>query len=384
MTTEATTISATEDLEDLVTVQAYREWQAQEGVPIVTGYYVEDLGTLELAPWPRKGGRGAFVNLEGTGGVNDMQVLEIPPGGALNPERHLYEALVYVISGRGSTSVWYDQAKRQTFEWGAGSLFSIPLNASYQLYNGSGLQAARLVFVTTAPTIMNLFHNNEFIFENPFVFRDRFADQESYFSGDGKMYRRARNKVWETNFVPDVRAIPLHSWKERGAGGRNVMLELARNSCGAHISQFPVGTYKKAHRHGPGAHVIILDGVGFSTLWQEGEPAMRADWKVNSVVVPPANWFHQHFNTGAEPARYLALRFTGRRFSTSEQWGGDRADVSVKLGGFQLEYDDEDPAVHQTFETELAQHGARCRMRGQVAWCTSDEGLGDLENLPAG
>jgi mannose-6-phosphate isomerase-like protein (cupin superfamily) len=374
MITEATATAEHEELENLDTIYTYKEWQATEGIPVVTGFYVEDLATLELAPYPRRGGRGAFVNLEGTGGVNDMHVLEITPGGALNPERHMYEAMAYVIGGRGSTAVWYDGARKQTFEWGPGSLFAIPLNANYQLFNGSGAQPARLVLVTNAPTIMNLFHNDDFIFNNPFVFADRFSDEEGYFSGDGKLYRKNRNRIWETNFVPDVRTIVLHEWKERGAGGRNVLFELARNSMAAHVSQFPVGTYKKAHRHGPGAHVVILTGIGFSTLWQEAQQPTRVNWKVNSVVVPPSNWFHQHFNTGPEPARYLALKFSGRRFFLSDQFRQEGADVSVALGGCQLEYEDENRKVHRTFEAELAENGAQCGMRGLVQWCTADEG----------
>ncbi len=360
-------------LEEMGTVNTYQEWQADEGVPVVTGFYVDDLETLDLAPWPRRGGRGVFVNLEGTGGVNDMHVVEIPPGGALTPERHLYEAMAYVVSGRGSTAVWYDEAHKQVFEWGRGSLFAIPLNATYQLFNASGSQPARLALVTNAPTVLNLFHSRAFVFDNPYTFRDRFSGEAGYFNGEGKLYRRARTRLWETNFVPDVRGVSLHSWKERGAGGRNVLLELAHNSMGAHISEFPVGTYKKAHAHGPGAHVIILDGHGFSTLWQEGREVTRVDWKPNSVVVPPSNWYHQHFNTGAHPARYLALKFAGRRYFLGDQWAGDRSDVSVKQGGMQVEYEDEDPAVHRTFEAELAENGAACHMRGLLPWCTGTE-----------
>ena len=59
----------------------------------------------------------------------------------------------------------------------------------------------------------------------------------------------------------------------RGAGGINVVLEMAENSSKAHVSGFPVGTDKKAHRHGPGAHLLnperrrrLLDAV------DEGRP----------------------------------------------------------------------------------------------------------------
>jgi len=371
-TAPGATTPATE-LDELKTIFPYRAWQQAEGLARVEGYYVEDLATLPLQVWPRRGVKGTFVNLEGTGGVNDLQLIELPAGGASNPERHLFEALVYVVSGSGSASVWYDEQQKQTFEWGSGSLFAIPLNAHYRFFNASGLRPARLAMVTNAPTVMNLFHNQEFIFDNPFVFRDRFRGESNYFDGSGKLWRRARNRVWETNFVRDVRTIELHSWAARGANGRNVLFELAQNSTSAHVSEFPVGTYKKAHRHGPGAHVIILYGTGFSTLWPEGKEPIRCNWKPNSVVVPPNNWFHQHFNTGPEPASYLALKFSGRRYSQNEQLqsGADNADVSLKDGGNQLEYEDEDRDIHATFEAELRANGGECRMQGLIPWCTS-------------
>ena len=61
------------------------------GIPIVRGVGVYDVRELALAPWKRMGGRGTFLELDGTGGLKGMYVLELPVGGATNPERHLYE-----------------------------------------------------------------------------------------------------------------------------------------------------------------------------------------------------------------------------------------------------------------------------------------------------
>jgi quercetin dioxygenase-like cupin family protein len=275
------------------------------------------------------------------------------------------------VAGSGATTVWNDPSRKVSFEWKEGSLFGVPLNAWHQHFNGSGQQPARFVSVTTAPTVMSLFHNLNFVFDTPFSFDDRFDAQDAYFNGAGRLHW---DRVLETNFVPDVPNLQLYEWKERGAGGSQVRFELAHNTMCGHVSQFPVGTYKKAHRHGPGAHVIILSGTGYSLLWPEDEERQRFDWKPGGMVVPPRNWFHQHFNSGATPARYLALRWGSRRYRMGDAFssGEGKTDVDVKQGGAQIEYADEDPAIHQLFDAELRRTGAACGMKEMVPWCTSE------------
>ncbi len=347
----------------------YEKWVEAEGLPILKTFFVEDIRTVKLEPWQRKGGAGAFLQMEGAGQVNNCYVCEIPPGKSLKPQRQLFEESIYVVSGQGAATVWNDEHKKQTFEWQTGSLFSPPLNTWHQLFNGSGSEPARYLAVTTAPTMINLLHNLDFIFHNDFAFKDRFDGRDEYFSGKGTLYGgeydgfRFAGNAWETNFVPDVRSFKLLEYNVRGAGGKNIKFELSENTTACHISEFPVGTYKKAHRHGPGAHVIILGGEGYSLIWPEAEPIKKYDWREGSMVVPPDSWWHQHFNTGKEPARYLALRSFG---SKKHRGAGKKykGTVDRKLGGDQIEYDDEDPIVRKMFEEALEKNGLESRMAG--------------------
>ena len=135
---------------------------------------------------------------------------------------------------------------------------------------------------------------------------------------------------------------------------------MAKGSMNSHISQFPVGTYKKGHRHGPGAHLIILTGEGFSLMWPEGEEPRRYDWRPGTLIVPPNMWFHQHFNTGAGPARYLA--FKHETVSIRNAQGVPKAWISRRIGGDQIDYADESPMIRETFAKELAAKGLTSRM----------------------
>jgi oxalate decarboxylase/phosphoglucose isomerase-like protein (cupin superfamily) len=353
-------------------VDTYGDWLEQQKIPVIRGYFIEDLNKVELSHWDMKGVPAAFVILEGTGGTNDGYVCEIPPTKKTKVQHHMYEEMVYVTQGHGATTVWQKDGPKHTFEWGPGSLFAIPLNAYYQHFNSSGIEPARYYAVTNCCFVMNLFHSAHYVFNSDYVFADRFdPNATDYFSGEGKVQDRL---FMSTNFVPNVRTMPLRDYSARGKGSSNIKFNLAEQTMGAHISQFPVGTYKKCHRHGPGAHVIILSGKGYSILWPEGDEPMRIDWKPGSVVVPPDKWFHQHFNAGNEPARYLALRWNNWRFK-SLMWGNERSTfTSVKDGGWQIDFEDEDPKTHLDFVAALEQAGAECQMCDYYPQCPKKAG----------
>ncbi len=364
-----------EGLTDFTTPDAYEDWLENEGVKVYEEFYFPSLAKLELGPWERKGGKGAVTHINNRHMPNDCHVVEIKPGGKSEPEHHMYELTIYVVSGTGGTTIWNDEKQKQTFEWHTGSLFSIPLNATYQNFNGSGTEPARYIAVTNAPPMMRLFKDNRFMFNSDFKFESRFAGEEDYFNGNGKLYKR---RVWESNFVANAPDMLLYGWKERGAGGINAMLEMANNNMKSHISEFPIGTYKKAHRHGPGAHLVLLSGTGgFSLVWtkEDRSDMIKCDWQHGSmVVVPSDNCYHQHFNTGTNRARYLALRSGDQGLNSPRGGGGEYADKSIKEGGWQIEYADEVRENHEIFEKDLKAHGAPCMMKAFVPWCTGEVG----------
>jgi mannose-6-phosphate isomerase-like protein (cupin superfamily) len=370
MATDADIIRATEPTEGLdkfVINDPYRAWLADEGVDVIEEYAFLDLHTVELGNWERKGGRGSVINIPYPMLINDSQLIEIKPGGTSEPEHHLYEEVVYVLSGRGATSVWIGDGPKQTFEWKAGSMFTVPLNAWYQNFNASGDEPARYLAVTTAPVAMRTYNDPDFIFNNDFVFKTRYGGAEGEFNGSGQLYS---GRVWSSSFLPNVPDMPLYSWEGRGAGGINTMFEMAGNMMKGHVSEFPVGTYKKGHRHGPGAHLLILSGdAGYSLTWTEDDMSdmRKADWQVGSmVIVPSAGCYHQHFNTGSRRARYLAIGYGagGEAPGLFAPFSGSgNADVSQKDGGMQVEYQDENPLVLDLFEEDCLKHGAMPDMR---------------------
>ena len=165
----------------------YTRWVKSEGLDLISSTYVQNLHTVELKPWARRGGRGVFMNHEASRTSNDCYVCEIPPGKTLAPQRQLFEETIMILSGRGSTTVWNDAGQRITFEWKAGALFAIPLNCLAPALQRLGPRARRASSsVTNAPIVINLYEDLDFIFGTKYDFKGRFNGEPDYFSRQGR------------------------------------------------------------------------------------------------------------------------------------------------------------------------------------------------------
>ena len=159
----------------------YDDYMQTQRIPIYRGIGVRRVQDMPLKPWSRMGGNGSFIQLYGTEGRWGCYVVEVPGAGALNAERHMYEEIMVVVEGRGTTEIWTDDQKQpHTFEWQRGSMFSIPLNTCHRIINAASSPALILV-ASTAPNVMNLFRDIEWVFNCPATFPSRFDGSDNYF-----------------------------------------------------------------------------------------------------------------------------------------------------------------------------------------------------------
>ncbi|NIO09378.1 MAG: cupin domain-containing protein [Deltaproteobacteria bacterium] len=310
------------------------------------------------------GGNAVHIDLEGTGDLAGAYVAEIDAKKELKPQRHIYEEMIYVLSGRGATSVWYEGMPKLTFEWEPGSLFAIPLNAWHQHFNVEGNAPLRFLSVTTAPIVLSLYRNLDFIFDNDSVFPERYDGKSDYFTRS----ENPLNQVLDTNLIANVNNLKLLDEQEtkasRGKGTTFTTIDMANGILGAHVLQISPGIYSKLHRHGPGAHVVWLAGEGYTITFPDGGEKRKVDWTPGTMLVPPTWWWHIHCVTSKEPGKHLALKLNSWRRPLTHMHDGTV--TSVKDGGNQYDMEDLDPEladyIHSTFVRECEKRGTPVRM----------------------
>lgn len=363
----------------------YDRFMEAQDIPIHRDIGVRRIQELPLKPWKLVGGNASFIQLHGTEGLWGMQVVEVPPGGALNVQRHMWEDIVYVVEGRGSTEVWQtDERRKQVFEWSIGSLFAIPLNAQHRIVNATNDRALLLVG-TTAPNIINLVHNTDFVFNCDFAFTDQFDEQDDYYQPKDDLEPDPVRglAMRRTNLIPDLVNCELPLDNRRSPGYRRIEPHMASENHYMFCGQHETGRYSKAHKHASGAVLVCISGQGFTHTWpgilgpkpwqdgHESEVKVQEYEPVGMVSAAPmsGDWYHQHFGTGSDPLRLLALFGPNDSHRRGGRPGAEAKDISsinVKEGGSAIEYVDEDPHVRAGFEERLARNGVQSRMTAEV------------------
>jgi len=357
----------------------YAQWLHDEGVLVHEGFTVADVRELELAPWPRLGGNAVFITLYAHMEANDgLYLVEIPSQKSLEPERWCCQKIVIIEQGVGSTEVWQEgDNRKQVFEWGKGSVFSIPVNACHRMHN-LGSEPAKFLVMNSAPLVMRGFGNAEFIFNCPFNFRNLYSGEDSkYFVESNEKFRYGREGAhsnwWVTNFIHDAWSAPLQP-SNKAYGNLSHSFRMVNKTYGGTIHEWPAGRYHQAHYHHPGALLHTLRSEGFVMLWPtewgmrpfeagHGDEVVIEPFGEGGLYSPPGNWFHAHFNTGSGPMRQIAF-FGGTGFSDlpprrTGRGGEELNDVheSVTEGGRLIRYWQEDPEVRRRFKTMLDEKG---------------------------
>ena len=370
---------------------AYDIYMDEQGIPVVEGWSVPDVRSIDLKPWRRLGGKGAFVQLYGQEYITGMYVVEVPPGSALNIEQHLYEEQYYILEGNGSTEVWTPDGKPQRFGWGRDALFAIPLNAPHRLINDSAEPVLALAS-TNAPIMMDHFHNPTFIFECDFKFTDRYSGAPDHFDVNENFEMkpgqngRAAGVNWETNIIPSIRTAPMGFDEYKGGDFHVGRFQMSDNVLVGHYMQWSGGQYMKAHAHGGGAVLMGLEGKGYTLIWPQqagirpyengnDDQVVRADWTDGTLFSPGSGWYHQHCATSPEDIRIVAFRYGTPKYGVGFHRAASGAAgprVSIRLGGSLVDFDMEDPKIRADFKAELTKNGATYKM-------PADD---ELDNMP--
>ena len=86
---------------------------------------------------------------------------------------------------------------KQSVKWKAGAIIAPPLN-SWRVHINRGTQPLRFLCMTNAPVVIDLFHNNDFVFNNDYAFRERFNGEADFFG--------PRISARELSAIPNSRA----------------------------------------------------------------------------------------------------------------------------------------------------------------------------------
>ena len=268
------------DLDTKFMVDPYLNWVKAEGAPIHEGAAL-DLLTLDVKPWARFGMKGAVCHIEGRCDYLTAFLFALEAGQVSAPIRHTYEDVFYVLSGNGETQITLSDGHEFTIEWGEKKLFAVPINATAR--HKAGTTGARFVALSDLRYLMGLYRNETFLFGN-----------------QSPLHGRQKRAV-EASLVADPMQASV-------SADELLPLALADLSVGVDLTTLGAKSSTLARRQMQGRHILGVDGQGFSLSFSnQTSDIRRVDWRHGMLFGLKGMQFHQHFNAGSVPARFVAV-----------------------------------------------------------------------------
>jgi hypothetical protein len=131
-------------------------------------------------------------------------------------------------------------------------VFSVPLNCYHRFVNATN-QPTLLLCGTSAPNIINLLNNTNFVFNCPYNFTDHYQGQDDFFKAnyDIEPDRVRGLAMRRTNFIPDIAYCELPMDNRRSPGYRRIEPEFKGSDFYLWVGQHECGRYSKAHKRRP-------------------------------------------------------------------------------------------------------------------------------------
>lgn len=354
---------------------AYDRFMEDDVPGVLRAAGVASLHAVERGLWRRIAGRGRYLQLYGTEGGLGTALIEVPASAGLRPEKHLFEELLFVLDGRGTTELWLEgDAERVMFEWQPGSLFAIPPNALHRLVNATNAPAL-LLSLTTAPALINAIGDIDAIFANPYRFRARFDAETGQAFDDVEPDPVRGLAICRTSLVPDAVHCDLPLDNRQSPGWRQLEAAMAGSALSSIIGEHRPGRYGRAQLRPADTVSLCLRGTGFCHLWpqrlgptpwQDGQGAEVLHMALQpGTLIGGGGMFVQSFNTGPGPLRLLDVALPQRPMGPPGEEIRDPLTHSLAEGGGIIPYSDEDPAVRAHYAETLAALSLPNRMRAE-------------------
>jgi hypothetical protein len=204
------------------------------------------------------------------------------------------------------------------------------MNARYR-HRSASRETARLAAVNDLRYLLGLYRSEKFIFDTPLEFPERHGGIE---------------------LVLDL------------AQGGSCSLTLANGSIGTDVVELAPGTYRQASRQMQGSHLFGVDGEGYTLVWEEDvRDFNRTDWRNGIIYAPPGMAFHQHFNAGAVPARFVDVQLGSLHYPMFRQRRAAYGDSAVYASGSAtISFSEQDPCIHKMWLDAIAGKGVTPRM----------------------